>query len=362
MVESKRKEKREVRSLEESLQWYDNWYRSHGTWSTSQAFAEAILRMLGPDRVSRGWMLDVGCGGGHFLSHLPDNVRAVGVDFSAVALREARHRFQGPLVQAAAEILPFREAVFDLIVCLGALEHFHDMRDASMEIGRVSRPDAQFLFLVPNQYYWLDHDVQPIEVVQPNEYWMYTFRDADLLILKSWETDDVPELAEASPGCAVFLLRKGFHFIEYGTAAAIFERNGNYYILPADTASPVIFQEPDPVILPAGVSSGPTALAHKVMEVLTAERKFVYREEGDESESHKDILARISGTDGFSGFKLVYAVYEDGETRAWPFKPYDDYFYSLDDRIYSWWNAEDLGAALMKAFEVAVRSEGPARS
>ena len=49
-----------------------------------------------------------------------------------------------------AEKLPFADASFDLVSCLGSLEHFVEPVVSLREMARVARGDAQFLILVPN--------------------------------------------------------------------------------------------------------------------------------------------------------------------------------------------------------------------
>jgi ubiquinone/menaquinone biosynthesis C-methylase UbiE len=64
---------------------------------------------------ARGRVLDLGCGTGRNLPFLP--TRTVGVDPALDPLRRARRRAPAArLVQARAEALPFRAAVFDTVV------------------------------------------------------------------------------------------------------------------------------------------------------------------------------------------------------------------------------------------------------
>ena len=49
-----------------------------------------------------------------------------------------------------AEQLPFGDRQFDVVSCLGALEHFVDPQAALREMVRVAKPGAVFILLVPN--------------------------------------------------------------------------------------------------------------------------------------------------------------------------------------------------------------------
>jgi len=67
--------------------------------------------------VSRGRVLDLGCGTGRNLPLFGDGARAIGLDPCPQALGKARRRAPGiPLVRARAEALPFREGSFDVVV------------------------------------------------------------------------------------------------------------------------------------------------------------------------------------------------------------------------------------------------------
>jgi ubiquinone/menaquinone biosynthesis C-methylase UbiE len=106
----------------------------------------AVLRALRilveaerPERV-----LEAGCGTGHWLSKLSDVApRAYGIDYSREMLRVARGRDLAlELVQATAEMLPFRAGSFDLIFCVNAVHHFERTAEFAAEARRLLRPDG----------------------------------------------------------------------------------------------------------------------------------------------------------------------------------------------------------------------------
>ncbi|MFI5184023.1 MAG: class I SAM-dependent methyltransferase [Vicinamibacteria bacterium] len=67
--------------------------------------------------VSRGQVLDLGCGTGRNLPLFRSGVRVIALDPCPQALRKARRRAPGiPLVRARAEALPFRDGSFDSVV------------------------------------------------------------------------------------------------------------------------------------------------------------------------------------------------------------------------------------------------------
>lgn len=103
--------------------------------------------------------LDVGCGGGYWLRELllalPDGrATAVGLEVSRVALAIARDAAPGArLLLAQGETAPFPDDTFDIVACLGNLEHFLDPAAGVREISRVLRPEGLAWILLPNSYY-----------------------------------------------------------------------------------------------------------------------------------------------------------------------------------------------------------------
>jgi SAM-dependent methyltransferase len=97
-------------------------------------------------------VLDVACGDGAWLQLLAAaGAEPHGVDISSVAVGRCRERLPGADIrEAIAESLPHADAGFDLVTCMGSLEHFLDKPAALAEMRRVARPDARFLLLVPN--------------------------------------------------------------------------------------------------------------------------------------------------------------------------------------------------------------------
>lgn len=135
--------------LEAARAFYDGTY--HAAPAAAPGWHErAIAARLGDLRGKR--VLDVACGAGHWLALLrARGAEVAGVDLSERAIARARAVLPGAtLHQGPAEALPFPDAGFDLVTCLGSLEHFQDQPKALAEMVRVARPDARFLILVPN--------------------------------------------------------------------------------------------------------------------------------------------------------------------------------------------------------------------
>jgi ubiquinone/menaquinone biosynthesis C-methylase UbiE len=91
--------------------------------------------------VSRGRVLDLGCGTGRNLPLFARGVRAIGVDPCREVLLKARRRASGAaLVQARAEALPFRDRTFDTVVSGLAFCSVADVPRGLSEVRRVLHP------------------------------------------------------------------------------------------------------------------------------------------------------------------------------------------------------------------------------
>ncbi len=104
-------------------------------------------------------LLDVACGGGYLLMEAERRGLATsGIDIADAALVKAR-RFapKSELRQGDAEALPYPDASFDIVTCLGSLEHFLRPAVALEEMRRVLAPGGRAIVVVPNQ--WFAYDV-----------------------------------------------------------------------------------------------------------------------------------------------------------------------------------------------------------
>ena len=140
--------------------------------------------------------LDVACGTGEWLEELQRRGASVtGVDISTNATEACRRRLPGADVrEAVAEALPFESATFDLVTCLGSLEHFLDQMGALREMVRVSRPGATILILVPNAgfltrrlgLYGGTHQQAIRETIRSIETWRSMLEASGLVDMSTW--------------------------------------------------------------------------------------------------------------------------------------------------------------------------------
>jgi len=113
---------------------YAGLYRPQSLSDEERARIGATISLL-PSSVTT--VLDVGCGDGRLLRHLPAAIRAVGADCATTSLRH----LDGQGVCADAQRLPFRDSAFDLSLCCEVLEHLPSLMLAAVvqELARVSR-------------------------------------------------------------------------------------------------------------------------------------------------------------------------------------------------------------------------------
>lgn len=103
---------------------------------------------------SSGKCLDVGCGTGLMLRHMPAG--SVGIDINPRNLEKARRYAPAAvLVQGDVEAMPFPPESFDGAVCSEVIEHLPNPQKAVDEIFRVLKPDAPFVGTVPYpSFFW----------------------------------------------------------------------------------------------------------------------------------------------------------------------------------------------------------------
>ncbi len=142
-------------------------------------------------------VLDVACGRGDWLAALADcGTQVSGIDISSRAIDTCRRRLpQGQFEIGPAETLPFPDADFDLVTCLGSLEHFLDQPAAMREMVRVVRPGGWVLVLVPNAGFltyrlglYRGTQQQAIrETIRPLAEWRTMLSEAGLQVIDRWK-------------------------------------------------------------------------------------------------------------------------------------------------------------------------------
>ena len=176
-------------------EFYDHeYYTDHRDHDALPWHYRIIARRLG--NLSGKQALDVACGTGKWLELLAARGASVhGIDLSERAVAACRIRIPHCDVrEGKAEVLPFDDASFDLITCMGSLEHFLDPLQSLNEMRRVAKPGCRFLLLVPNSgflprrlgLFGGTHQVKVREVVRSLPEWRALFAAAGLDIVSRW--------------------------------------------------------------------------------------------------------------------------------------------------------------------------------
>lgn len=141
-------------------------------------------------------VLDIACGTGQWLAEArARGARIAGIDISSRAVEQCRERLPAADIrEGVAEALPFDDGRFDVVTCLGSLEHFLDQPAALREMRRVAKADARFLILVPNAgfltrrlgLYGGTGQVAIRETVRPLEAWAEQLQEAGLVVTARW--------------------------------------------------------------------------------------------------------------------------------------------------------------------------------
>ncbi|MBN1477717.1 class I SAM-dependent methyltransferase [Candidatus Sumerlaeota bacterium] len=140
---------------------YAKMYSLERTYWWFQGRKRIVMTLLAPllrdDRDQT--LVDLGCGTGLILDDLGERGRAVGVDFSELALGFCRDRGIRSLAQADVTSLPLRTASADIVTLLDITEHVPDDRGLIREVARILKPGGHALLTVPaHQCLWSDHD------------------------------------------------------------------------------------------------------------------------------------------------------------------------------------------------------------
>ena len=182
--------------LEDMKSFYDDVYYAD---ANKPLQGTAHLRNLAKIAVvsSDDAVLDIACGLGEWLHVcLSNGAKVAGVDLSERAIEYCdRHMPEGDFHAVPAEHLPFDDAQFDLLSCLGSLEHFVDPVVALKEMARVAKPHARFLILVPNadfltrklRLFGGTNQKEAKEVVRTLPEWESLFNQAGLNVTAKWK-------------------------------------------------------------------------------------------------------------------------------------------------------------------------------
>ncbi len=188
--------KKDTNELDEIREFYDSvYYKSIKSKTVSKKHLRRLAKKLNIH--SEQQVLDVACGVGDWLKVCKErDAKISGVDISNKAISFCKQIFsEGTFVATPAEKLPFESNQFDVISCLGSLEHFVDPITALKEMYRVAKKDAIFLLLVPNADFLTrriglftgTYQIDAKEHVRTLQEWKTLFEKADIKVIKRWK-------------------------------------------------------------------------------------------------------------------------------------------------------------------------------
>jgi len=139
-------------------EWYDEKYRETGDETRRSIEAFYQIESLIPKGTSS--ILDVGCGRGEFLEYLSHKnfKNLAAVDISEEAINKVKELLPSCDARiSTGEKMPFPDGQFELLTCLGVLEHFLDIEGGLTEMNRVLQDNGKALIMVPNKDFigWL---------------------------------------------------------------------------------------------------------------------------------------------------------------------------------------------------------------
>lgn len=90
-------------------------------------------------------ILDVGTGTGNLLKPILSQINAKGmivaIDYSEKMIFSAQKKFSEiknlSFIVTDAHLMPFRDSIFDVVICFGVFPHFDDKKMATKEISRI---------------------------------------------------------------------------------------------------------------------------------------------------------------------------------------------------------------------------------
>ena len=117
--------------------------------SSDGKFVEGMYDVLVEEieKSESGKILDVGCGNGNLFTLLPENkYELYGVDFSQNMIIEAKSKCRNATFSVAdAEMLPFDDDSFDIVVCNASFHHYIHPDRVLEEMHRVLKDGGKLL-------------------------------------------------------------------------------------------------------------------------------------------------------------------------------------------------------------------------
>lgn len=161
----------------------------HYFWREHLIHIMPVLRSLSDEFM----IIDVGVGTGSLLRLIREAVKpeVVGLDISRQALREAKLRFKpfkskSSLILGDVFHLPFRNDTFDVVICLGLMEHFKDSLTPMSNVLKLVKEGGYAFISVPQQR----------SLYTPYKYWQIRRKRWPFGFEREFTADELREICE----------------------------------------------------------------------------------------------------------------------------------------------------------------------
>jgi ubiquinone/menaquinone biosynthesis C-methylase UbiE len=143
---------------EKNICWLDRGHPNYDRWKrgrhASGKRAVVVKKIISPMKDCRNLnVLDLGSGEGGTSSLFAETNKVISYDLSFLRLKRQHQSGNNYfLLNGRAEVLPFRNSSFDLIVLQDVLEHVENRKLLSNEIRRVLKRNGMIYISTPNKY------------------------------------------------------------------------------------------------------------------------------------------------------------------------------------------------------------------
>jgi SAM-dependent methyltransferase len=123
-------------------------------WRFGQDRRLALIQKYAP--LEDNWILDVGCGIGTYVRKFRNfSEHVVGIDVDEERVAEGAKSIPHLFV-SEAEVLPFQDQSFDVVLLNEVIEHVRDDAQTIGDVLRVLRPGGRLIIFAPNRLYFFE--------------------------------------------------------------------------------------------------------------------------------------------------------------------------------------------------------------
>ena len=176
----KRKGKNNLVSEKKITSFFDK--EAKGYEDSRYSFMTNLRSKIIREQLSAGLVLDVGCNCGHLIRDYITNQKVIGIDLSLESMKAAIDINNLDLVQASAINLPFRDELFDFIVCSESLYYFEKPELFIESAMRKLKKGGKLIIISSNQlYYKIGKLVGPFLGLTPKDINEKTFYPTEII-------------------------------------------------------------------------------------------------------------------------------------------------------------------------------------